>query len=150
MQNSLRMACSLFFLSHSERDSDASSTAARSSRTWSGASPAASLYHVRAGLSLPVGRIVFLIASRTVRIRPKFPAPKIEFRQSPQADLGRPVLARKITALHSFDSAAFLVVSRARKRGASRSSRTLSAGCDGRGTSRDAPCDRGRRSRLLL
>jgi hypothetical protein len=46
-------------------------------------------------------------------------------------------LREKYSALHGPQISGFLCSSRTHKRGASRSSRTLGAGCDGRGTSRD-------------
>ncbi len=65
---------------------------------------------------------------------PKIVAPKRRFHEAIQRDLGRPVPNTKISSLvPSGKSTPLIPASCSHKRGASRSSRTLGAGCDGRG-----------------
>jgi hypothetical protein len=59
-----------------------------------------------------------------------------DFREPFQADLGCPALGSKIFLFTKIRNCDFLVASCTHKRGASRSSRTLDVGCDGRGGAR--------------
>jgi hypothetical protein len=81
----------------------------------------------------------------------KSPQRKLKFRKTIQSDLGRPVLPDKNISLPFRPR----LVATCRypaltKRGASRSSRTLGAGCDGRDIAADECWCRGRRNRVVL
>jgi hypothetical protein len=63
---------------------------------------------------------------------PKTVAPKTRFHERVQRDLGRPVPPRKKISLVPSGKSTPLIAASSPTRGASRSSRTLGAGCDGR------------------